>query len=703
MNSPGRTTTLHLPVELRGLGRVLLEKRWIILGCAGAALLAGSVLLVRSPQIYAATTTIEVEEEKKTVVKIDPNTAVGEAHEEVLKTIEQNLESPTVLLRLAKDPALRNDPAFLAGVPETATDGQLQRALGAKISVATRRGTHLIDIQAEDENPELAQKLADQVVREFLSLRAESRAEVSQGAHEYLRAEAERLKAALEKSEQNLQAYKEQHRAVSLEEKQNIVVEKLKELNAKVTTARMERLRLEADRARLAEATPEQLLALPSVASADEVARLKRTISEKETELAALSRRYKSEHPRHVQVTAELAGLRTGMDEAITKAAAMVGSAFETAQTTEESLAQALRDQETTALELSQMAIPYHALAREVESHRALYDSLLARLKESEVAQAVAPYAVHVVAPALLPDRPVRPNKRAILALSLCGGLALGLTIAFGAHAVDNTLRTLDHAEQVLGLRALAAVPLRRKPAEAAPRLLLNSRGSAVAEAFRACRTAVFLADKDHVPRSILFTSAVPGEGKSFCAVNFAVALAQQGLRTLIIDADLRLPSIGRMLLDFEDAPGLTEVLAGKCQLAAALHPTEIENLSVLPAGKLASNPAELIIRTPLALLLLPALEKFDRIVIDTAPVHAVSETLLLAPHADAVCVVVRAAKTPIPAVTRAVLRLRESGANLVGFLLNGVPTGHGGYYYHYQAAGYGRDEVYGGSAMAER
>lgn len=695
-----------LPVDLRTLWRLLMEKKWVIAALVALCVAAGFTVASRLPRIYVATSTLQVEHEEQKLVKVDRRSPDSASYDEILKTIEQNLVSPALALRLAHHSELANDPAFLPDVERPATDARLRAAVSSKISASVRRGTRLIDVNVEDENPEMAQKIARLLVDEFLRGSVESRVQVSQVAHVFLREEAERLKARLARSENALQQYKEQHRAVSLEEKQNIVVERLKELSAKVTEAKTERLKLETDRAqleRMAGDTPANLLILPSIAGAAEVGELRTKISEKETEIAALSRRYKAEHPKYIQAASELSELQSGLDGAIVKAAALIGSAYEAAQTTESKLEQALRGQEELALELSKMAIPYVALERDVASDRSLYDALLARLKEAEVAQGVSQYAIHVVSPALVPEKPAKPNKRLIILISLCGGLALGCTFAMGAHLLDATLKTVDHAEQALGMHSLAAIPARGKTTlENARRLLMEKPQSAVAESFRALRTSLLFAGQGRGYSTILFTSAIPGEGKSFCAMNYAVALAQQGFRTLLIDADLRLPSIGRAFLGDERTTGLAEALLGECEFGSAVRLTSIENLSVLAAGRTVSNPSELIGKSNIAGWLQQLKERFDRIVIDTAPVHAVSETLLLAPHAEAVCFVVRARKTPAAAALRAVRKICGCGASLAGFVLNGVPLGNGGYYYHYHAPGYGGDEVYGGSTAAK-
>ena len=696
-----------VPLDLRALAYLLWEKAWLIGALTALVLSAGIIFLVRSERVYAATTTIEVEEQQQSLVRADGTKFEGSGGEAILKTIEQNFESPALKLRLGRNEELLSDPAFLPDLPRTVSDTRIESAIGGKLSASIRSGTRLIDVKAEDASPEVAQKLSRLAVEEFIGSMSEKRVKVSQSAHGMLRQEAERLKGVLEKSESTLQKYKEQNRAVSLEEKQNIVGERLKELNQKVTDARAERLKIESDRAQITELAgqpPERLLLLPRIATASEVIEAQRLLNEKNAELATLSRRYKPEHPKFVDATSALTQLEQRRDAAIQHASELVATAVDAAVVTEKKFEEALRGQESIALELSQMAIPYSALAREVESDRALYASLLVRMKESDVGQSVSPYAIRIVAPASRPERPIKPNKALILLLSLGGGLALGLSSALGLHALDRSLRTIDQAEKALGLRSLAAVPHRSgAKLVTARRLFIEKPNSAVAEAFRGLRTTLMVTRREAGYRSVLFASSVPGEGKSFCAINYAVALAGQGFRTLLMDADLRLPSIGPAFLgEGSAAAGVTEILRGVCPLADAVHLTDIENLYVLPAGRVVSNPTELIGKADLAAFFENALARFDRIVIDTAPVHAVSETLFLVPHVDAVCLVVRSGRTPVAAIERALQKLRESGAKIPGFILNGLPL-RGGYHYHYHAPGYGKDEVYGASRQQRR
>jgi capsular exopolysaccharide synthesis family protein len=243
---------------------------------------------------------------------------------------------------------------------------------------------------------------------------------------------------------------------------------------------------------------------------------------------------------------------------------------------------------------------------------------------------------------------------------------------------------------------AVSAVPIGQKAASQTTMPLLAEPHGAVAEAFRTLRTSLSLLGPQSERQIFLFTSAVPGEGKSFCSSNYAVSLAQKGSRTLLIDSDLRLPTIGKIFFDGEAHAGVSDCIAGQCTLSEAIQTTSIENLFVMTAGNRAPNPAELLSGSGFPKMLRELTAQFDYIVIDSAPVNAVSDTLLLVKYVQTTCIVVHAGKTPVKAVLRAKAKLAEAGATPAGFILNRLPKSSGtGYYYYYSAGQYGKG-VYG-------
>jgi len=344
--------------------------------------------------------------------------------------------------------------------------------------------------------------------------------------------------------------------------------------------------------------------------------------------------------------------------------------------------------------------------------------------------------AVSVIEHSPLPDSPVSPRPTKTIVWGLIAGLAVGLAFVFGADALDRSIKTVDQAESTLGLPVFAAVPetteegpvsrLKRRTkvlGNSNYRVVVETPESPAAEAFRNLRAALSLLGPEVERKVSLFTSALPGEGKSFTSANFSLALAQQGYRVLLVDGDLRRPNMHKIFRfpnarnnsDEDNPPGVTDCLVGEADVASAarqIPPGEIQlvdedieltgkilaatggQLSVLAGGRRAPNPAEILAGPFFGQLIAEAAKLFDRVVVDSAPILAVSDTLLMTPHAQTVCIVVRAGNTPRLAVRRAISLLAKSGIRPAGLVLNRLRRSRGvGYYYYYASHGYGTEE----------
>ena len=426
---------------------------------------------------------------------------------------------------------------------------------------------------------------------------------------------------------------------------------------------------------------------------------LKKEVSAQEAEIANLSKRYRSEHPKYIQAKSQLADLEKSLDKGILEAATSIKTAYEAAQSTEMKLQDALKGQEQRAIALNKMSIPYNVLDREVESDRALYEAVLKRLKEADVTKGIVQENVQMSDRPVVPVRPVAPKKHFFLAIGVIAGLTIGCAIAYLLFALDGSFKTVDETEIKTGLSVIAAVPKAKKKKFGQKSLaLVSAPRSTLAEAFRSLRTALFVRGADSAaPKVTLFTSAVPSEGKSFCASNYAVALAQQECKTLIIDADLRKPRVGKAFDLDAKTVGLTDCLSGSSTVKDAVHPTTVKNLFVMPAGSITSKPAELLAGGKLPQIIRDAMQEFEYIVLDSAPINAVSDTLLLVNQAQAICLVIRAGATSRRAVQRAHHEIAQAGGKDVSIVLNYLPRRGGGrHYYHYSLGEYGDKGVYG-------
>jgi polysaccharide biosynthesis transport protein len=692
-------------IDFPRLGNLIRAKFWMIVAIACVVLLAAVAYVLRAPKVYGSRAVLQVSQEPQKVVnKIEDVSEDKPDSGDYLNTVVEGFTSRKLMLRVVRSLGLERDPNFVPPKKDGSpyNDIELADLMSAKLKVSLRRNTRLIDVNTFDKDPEMARKLAATFVEEFLHETYEQRRSAARVAHQFLREESRQLKAQLEEAERKLQAYKESNKAVSLEERQDIIVEQLREINRKATEAKSTRLRLEADLEQIKRIDPsdtQQLLQIESVAQLPQVALIRERLLKAKNDLAAIAKRNLPMHPRFVTAQTRIADLNASLKETLSKAGNMVAKQYDTAVQAEAKLQKSLKEQEQKALELGRIAIPYNVLQRDVESDRALYESVTLRLKETYITGEIDNAPFRVSEEPMVATRPSKPRKKFILALALVLGVVMGIGTVIGIDLIDSSLRTVDEAESYLGLPALASVPERRdttllgrlKAAQRHPILLFDAPASAEAEAFRSLRTSISLLGRASELRSFLFTSALPSEGKTFVALNFAASFAEQGLETVIIDADLREPRLDQALLTEAENPGLTDLLSGQIGVNEAVKATRHENLSVLPAGRRVPNPAKLLSNREFDRVVESLLQEFDRVVIDTPPVNAVSDSLLLAASAHATCLVVRAGKTPKKAIRRSIQQLHVAEARLAGFVFNRLPI-HGrsaGYYYYYYGERY--------------
>ena len=641
------------------LYRLLLSKWWLI-GLVALFALAGAIVyLIVTPKMYDSWGVVEVQQADQKVVNIQDINQEDYKQADAVKTVEQSLMSETLLLRVVKANGLDKDPTFAPPKKDGSpyADSELAALFHSRVFVTLRKGSRLIDIVVEDTDPVRAQKVAQSMIKEYEQLNFEGRSDTSKAANDALVQEADRLKEKLHKSEIAVQQYREDHHAVSLEDKQNIIVEQLKDLNQKVTDAKSDRLKLESDYEtiqHLKTKNPQDLLLLSSVASLPAVMDLRKQIADKEADFDIVKEHFGELHPKYIEAQGQLRQLKQALDRTLQNAGELVMKSYEAAKTTEDKLVATLKEQEDAALQLNRIAIPYNVLTREYESDQAMYDSVLRRLKETNVTQNVAESNIRVIQTPLESTKPAKPRKLLIVGLALLGSLALGSGIVIALDLADGSLRTVHQVEENLGLPVLTLVPRSKRRHLDREVAVIAKPASREAEAFRSLRTALsFLGERKEF-KTILFTSAIPGEGKTYCSLNCAAALAQVGLRTLIIDADLRRPNLTKIFLHESHNRGLTNCLHGSASLMDCCVRTQIDNLFILGAGERAPKPTELLAASDLAALLAEARLHFDRVVLDGAPVNPVSDTQLIAKDIDSVCLVVRAGKTHRRAAARA-------------------------------------------------
>ena len=671
--------------------QVIRERFWVILLFLALSGIAAALYMSRQEPRFRARAVIFLEQEQDRVL----NNVKGVREEaiaslDMINTVVDLLCSYPFAVRVAERLKLHEDTRFVASIPvhsgPKATAPEAAGALVSMISAGYRKNTRLIDIFVTHPDPAVATLLANGYADEYLRSVFEKRTDANKAAQQFLVEEAERLRKKMRISEEAMQSFREKERASSIENLQESTQNKLTGMITQMGEIEQRMFQLDTDLkvARTNADNTDELLRLPSVASEGKVARLTEALADQERALALLSQRYRAKHPAYVAARTQLESLTLERKSVLRNVVSLLETGREHLQTQYEEVKKSREEQEARLLVITGKSVITNDLKRELDADTAMHQSVLARMKEIDVSKG-------------LTDSPIRIHERAggagpvgISPLKVYGsaafvGLLLGVGLLFGLHFIDHSIKTVEQVEQISGLPVLAAVPRKKKQKGVEDRTLdsVIDRQGIIAESFRSLRASVAMLAKAETRRSFLFTSAMPSEGKTFCSTNFAVTLCQQGFKTLIIDADLRKPKVSPVFFGEHRKPGLSEVLSGQIVLEEAIIATEIENLSVLTAGGRAPNPAELIATPRMRELLDEALALYDRVVIDTAPVLAVSDGLLIAPHANVTCLVIRAGSTTRKTASRALRALTEIKCRPAGVILNFLPTGSGSEYYY--------------------
>jgi capsular exopolysaccharide synthesis family protein len=559
-----------------------------------------------------------------------------------------------------------------------AVSGNYADALLARLVVEQVRGSQLVDIAFQSSDPEFAARAVNAFADEYVSHNLALKVENLEKSAEWLTGEVERQARLVQESELKLAQYREKQDAGALDSGQNIVVARLNSTNEQLMAVRADRIRKETVWKSL-QSAGQNVESISAVLNNANVQQFRNRITELRQENARVAERYGEKHPERQRVTTALANAERQLQNEIDKAVQNARNEYETAVTQERVLIESLNESKKAATDLSRKGVDYSALVREAESNRAVYSQLLTREKELRVVANSRTNNVRVVDRAEIPQQPFTPNHRRDWVYALALGLALGLAVAFGIDYLDDTVKTPDDITRRLKLRFLGLVPI--VPGERHP-LISGPVPHDFGEAYRSIRTSLAAQLPGSAARVVAVGSSQPLEGKTTTAVNIAMALAVSGARVLLIDADMRRPSVHKALRMSNDR-GLSQLLAGQARMREVVQRTHDPNLLAITAGRTPANPSELLASDRMRALL-SGLETgpFDWIIIDTPPVLAVTDAVILAPLVHAVTFVIGAEMTRWRLAERAVETLLGSNPRQVVAILNKVNFGRNKYYY---------------------
>ena len=692
-------------IDLRVYWHIFNKYKWQIFRLTFLIGLLTYLITLSLEPSYRFTTTLLIEFEQAKVISIEEVYGIGSSNRDYYQTQLGILKSRMLAEKVTKKLNLMAHPAFNVA-PESSPwwhhwfpDGWFQLnkpptvaekfngivdSVMAQLSITPERNSQLVKISFESHDAQLAADIPNTLANIYVESDLEARLEMTKKAATWLTERVDGLRQNLRKSEQALQNYMERENLVDVAGIKSVAIKKVEEtasnlIKAQQRLAEAENVYKQVQAIRGQTATAFE--SIQAVLRHPLVQNLKKAELEAESKVSEISKRYKSKHPKMISAQAELKTARNNTAEQIQRVIEGISKEYEIAKANVNVLKRSMKRQEQDIQKINRKEYQLSVLERNVSINRQLYDLFLTRFKETEASQDVQGLQStigRIVDPAVVRPFPYKPKKKMIVSISLVLGFLFATLLTFFIEYLDNTVKNAEDVEHKLESPFLGFLPkikIRKKEPFKTQWMFLVEPKSHFAESVRTIRTGVTLSSIDTPRKTLVVTSSVGNEGKTTFAINQAFALGQIE-KTLLIDADMRRPSIGKAFGLTAKAPGLSELVAGTKSLHECIHPLEKETgVDFIPSGIIPPNPLELLAskRFKAVLTQLEEQEDYEHIIIDSAPIQLVSDALILAKQASGVIYIVKADMTPYQIILNNLNRLHELDTKILGIVLNQV------------------------------
>ena len=709
--------------ELRRIWSVVQRYKWAILTLAGAASLIAALVVFAMTPIYTASATILIESQQSNVVSIEEVYGVDTKNAEYYKTQSEILSSRPIVESVIHSLSLTENSEFntsqksssfrldwrdwmpfsLGNKTKSITPDPLHEAIDVyyrQLTISPLRNTQLVNVNFDSADPNLAAMVANEHAQAYIKSVLQTRAGVTDTAESWMMERLVGLQESLLESEQRLQAYREQEQLIDDEGLRSLPARQVNELSS-----RLVEVRTELSQARIAysqvyqgsDIPLEDLRGIPAILDDKVVQDLQQAEADAQRRVAELAERYGPEHPSMIAAQSELSKASENLRQQHTTVAEVIKNKFEAAQAEEAELVNLLNRAKQQYQDVGRKESNLLALKRESDTNRDLYELFYNRIRETTAAGDLETAPARVVSPAVVPIKPSKPQKRLAVSLVFSLSLIAAVTAAFFFEAMNNTIRSAADVEEKLRLPLLGMIPLlktRGKKHNPLGNVYFRQTEPGFSEAIRTVRTSISLDNMEHPHKVMVVASSTSGEGKSTVALNLAYAFAQSE-KVLLLDADMRRPSIAKSLNAPNDKPGLAELLAGDATLAQCVLRDKKGMMDLLLPGSSPADPSQLLSSERLVNALLVLRRNYDRIIVDTPPILPVSDGLLISIQADAVIFVAKSDSTSTQQINQALDLLLRVNARVTGIVVNKLDVrkaakysdyGYGGYYETYEA-----------------
>jgi polysaccharide biosynthesis transport protein len=698
---------------------LLIKHRWVIVSIVAAAVALGAVMTLMQTPLYTSTVRLQIDRNAAQIVKTGDITPERADDDEFMGTQYELLRGPAMAERVASALKLGDDSTFFrprefsiigfvegvfrsAPVPaEQHSNRADNESAAAEIVLANRFvrpvvRSRLVDISYSDPQPERAQRIAAAYADAFIASNLDKRFEANSYAKVFLEDQLQQLKLRLEQSEKALLDFGQKEEIVQTNDKASIAESNLEAANTALGTVIAERIKNEQQWKQLESATA---INLPQLLSNKYIEDLRFKRGELVTQYQQKLGTFKPNYPDMVQLNNQIAEIDRLLAIEVNTLKDSFKAAYQSSLDQENEMKARIESLKQQVLDLQKRLIKYNILKREVDTNQSLYDGLLQRYKEVDVAGGVGANNVFIVDKASLPAAPSSPRMSRALLISFVLGLAVALGVAFLLEHLDDTLRSAEEVERALGYATLGIIPKIRSGMSLEAELA--DPRSHVSEAYRSLCTALQFSTDQGLPKTLLVTSAGPGEGKSTTSLTLARHFANVGLKVLLVDADLRKPTL-HTKLKRDNESGLTNCLTGASTPPEVLQKTEVPNLAFLASGPLPPNAADLLGSSRFLSFLSVGSQVFDLIVVDSPPVMGLADAPLLSTAVTATIFVVGAGQVRTRLIRDAVKRLQLARASVIGTVITRFDA-RSSYGYGYGYGGYGYSGYYGADPSADR
>ncbi len=713
-------------LNLREYGQVIKRHRWSILTLTLMIAILATLVVYSMKPIYQSSAILLISPDKNNVVSIKEVYGLG--GNDYFRTQYELLKSRKLVGQVVKKLQLTNNPEFvdrkkplvdfdwrswlptwlpasLTAKPPANANMTFEKTVNQvtqRIQVIPINSSQLVKISFEANDRNLVAQIVNSLAQAYIENDMDAKLQLTTLASTWLDDRLKTLKNKLQESETALQQYREKQGLLESNDVGALDSRQLQELQTKLILTRQKRV--EAETAlrqvkRLKGGSIEKLSTLPAVLNDQLLGKLKQVEEVSQRNLQTLRKRYGPKHPKLIQAKADLKAAKIAVDRRVRVVLESIQKSYQVAKTSEQSLLSAINSAKNTIQSTSRKSYQLGVLMRDVASNKKLFELFLNRSKETKQTGLIKPGA-RIADPAVPALKPIKPKKGLIISIATILGLFFGIFVAFLHEHLDNTLRRTGDLEGRLQMTELGTLPhlkLKTNAGENPINYMQEHQQSYYSESIRTIRAGMLLSSLDNPYKVIMVTSSVPGEGKSSISGSLASSLAEFA-KVLLIDADMRRPTVAKVWSIDSKAPGLSEYVSGIATISKCIHRIDDSNIHVMPSGIIPPNPVALLSSKRFGAMLETFSKVFDTIVIDTAPTLAVSDSLVVASKSSGVIYVVKSESTPIPAVREGLKRLRRIGANIIGGILNDIPHDQGKSdkgYYNYNYGYYGSYEGY--------